>query len=801
MKNAIKQCMIDLLGKVLACMVAFMLVAACSSDSVEAEIEKEISTPDSWLTLSSEQLSFEYEGGSAQIDAVLGSGVNASQIEISYTRDGADWLTATLQNGKLTIDCEHSYTEKSRTSSITLRLDKSHSCGILVSQAAAPSSDDVKIKVVGGKADSEFISSVASKTHPLSYSYDGSRTTFFSCKSGTVTYPFHITYELESGHTLNYIVYSAVGYSWSYYGIFDEFSVEASTADKPDEFTEIGKFKFGGSTSNPVSREVIRLATPIQNVQKVRFVVTKAYKDWVSCAEMEFFETGENKFDISSVFADEMGLKLKDGYTENQIKQIPNECVREFALAQLAGTYDTSFRLANYRPYQDPAVMASINKTNKYSLRDNPTGIYAVAGETLPVFVGKIYDGGEIWMLVQDLKGGYNNFRKYRLYEGYNEITVEVGGLIYILNHTKDNIPLLLDDATTSQKKLIADKTVQVHFAGGKVQGYFDIQKNNLDDWKKILTNAKYKDIDVLGKYSHLTWAVADFRSFNTDIIKSVENNDKLVYEEENFQGLVKYNKMFNNRMHLCIDYQAASPNATDYRTVYDVPTSGNLQYRSEVFCNPSAFASRAWGPAHEVGHCNQTRPGLKWAGMTEVTNNIQSLNIQEVFGQGCKLFSSGCTVNGTKYNTILDAAIAFNVTGKNPHCMDTGVKETQLVPFWQLKLYMIDVLGEKDFYKDLYEYFRTHKSPSDNGKNQGLNQLDFVRQVCNLAKRDFTSFFSKWGFLTPVDTTLNDYGSKKFVITEDDISALLKEITDKKYPTVPDDLYKITTSNLNNYK
>ena len=320
---------------------------------------------------------------------------------------------------------------------------------------------------------------------------------------------------------------------------------------------------------------------------------------------MEFFEASSHRFEMTSIFADAMGMKLKDGFTEKQIKQIPNDYIKQLGLALLAGNYDSSFRFADYRPYQNPSVMAAINNTGKYSLRDNPTGIYAVAGETLPVFVGKIYQGGNIQMLIQDLGGGYNNFKTYDLKEGYNEITVDVGGLIYILNHTSDDIPLLLDNATAAQKKLIADKTDQIHFCAGKVQGYFDIQKNTADDWKKMLDNAKYKDIDVLGKYAHITWDVAHFRSNNTDIIKTVENFDKLVYEEENFQGLVKYNKMFNNRMHLCVDYATKSPNATDYRTEYNAG-----DYYSEPFCNTSKFASRCWGPAHEVGHVNQTRPG-----------------------------------------------------------------------------------------------------------------------------------------------------------------------------------------------
>ncbi len=211
--------------------------------------------------------------------------------------------------------------------------------------------------------------------------------------------------------------------------------------------------------------------------------------------------------------------------------------------------------------------------------------------------------------------------------------------------------------------------------------------------------------------------------------------------------GLVKYDKMFNNRMHFSIDYKAKSPNASDYRTVYNAG-----DYYAEPFCKPENFPTRCWGPAHEVGHCNQTRPGLKWSGLTEVSNNIMSLFIQTSFGRPCKLLVDGCTLKDEKdqtlgtYNNIYQGATSLIVDGKRPHCLP-GIanitRETQLVPFWQLKLYMIDVLGKKtDFYHRLYEYFRTHESPSDKGENQGMNQLDFVRQVCDISGLNMLDFF-----------------------------------------------------------
>ena len=233
--------------------------------------------------------------------------------------------------------------------------------------------------------------------------------------------------------------------------------------------------------------------------------------------------------------------------------------LRELARELKAGRYDTEFRVADYRPYQHPSVMAVTNKTAKYSLRDNPTGIYAKKGDEMYIYLSNIYEGAQISIIIQDLNGGYNNFQTIALKEGLNRVIAPVGGLIYLLNHVEEDIPLLPE--TEEEKKVIAAKTVSVHFVFGKVNGYFDIRKHKTQEkWEEILSKASYQDIDVLGDYSHITWNVDQFKGKNvssnqgvvTDIVKSLENCDRLVYLEEEFLGLIKYNKMFNNRMHFC---------------------------------------------------------------------------------------------------------------------------------------------------------------------------------------------------------------------------------------------------------
>lgn len=763
------------------------LLCGCS----DSETNKTL--PSNWIDISIDNIEFTYQGGIVGRSFALAKDLSASKISYSLDNRGDEWCTVLTDENKITIRAEHSYSQSSRSTNLIMSYDDEHKLTIPIFQNDAPTQEDTLIKVIKAEATSEEKNSMDSDGNPLTLamSYDGNKSTYYNSKFGAISYPFYITYQLEEGHALNRIVYAPRTDNGNQWGSFDKFTVEVSTYDKPDEYTIIGAYERGDGVSTPFS---IDLKEGITNAKMVRFTITKAYKDRVSCAEMEFYEMSKNKFDPTTLFSDKMFTTLKEGVTEKQIRQTPDERLKQLGLALLSKKYDASFRLADYRPFQSPEIMASRNKTSKYSLRDNPTGIYAKANDTLSIIVGPIYNGGEISILIQDLNGGYNNYKKYILREGYNQIITEVGGLIYILNHVKDDIPLI--PKTNSDKAIINTKTISVHFVMGKVNGYFDIQKNKESDWNKILNNATYQDIDVLGKYAHITWRISDFKKYETNIIESITNFDNLVYLEEEFMGLVKYNKMFNNRMHFCIDYKASSPNASDYRTVYNAS-----DYYAEPFCKPFAFPTRCWGPAHEAGHCNQTRPGFKWAGMTEVTNNIMSLWVQTSLGQNCKLLVDG---GKGSYKNYYEWATDYIINEKRAHCLPdvaNANRELQLVPFWQLKLYMIDALGKKDFYHDLYEHYRVTDNLGTSAFTDGIIQLDFVRQVCALSGLNMLDFFEKWGFLSPVNTILNDYSQKTFIITQEQINMLKDEINSKSYTTPHKDVSQITETNMILYK
>lgn len=738
--------------------------------------EETAEVPNGWVRVLPLELAFPASGGSQDVNLILTDDIDPANLQCRVAANGEEWCSFELVGQQLKVTVDPTYYQQPRSTLLTL----THGTlkrEIPIEQAASAGSEDTKIRVTAATATSE---ETEAEPRGIAMSYDGDYTTYFNSKFGAITeWPFAMEYTLQSGSTLNYLIYHPRSDSGNKWGAFNEYEVWVSTQDVP-AFTKVGTYKRGDANFEAT---VMKLETPVKNVSKVRFVIHSAYQSRISCAEMEFFQTSNNKYDYLKIFTDDACSELRPEVTEKEIKKIPDAQYKQLATALLNQSYNAAFRVANYRPYQNPTLMANANKTSTYSLRDNPTGIYVAAGEELLVLVGDTH-GQNLSLVIQDLEVGYGSSKTIALQEGGNKVKVTSGGLVYIQNLTNDPLPLL--PQTEADKAAIAAKTVKIHFAFGKVNGYFDIARHNAADWTELLRNAKYKDLDVLGKYAHITWKTQDFKDFNTDIVTSIRNYDDLVYREQEFMGLVKYHKMFNNRMYFHIDYKGASPYSSAYRTAY---TPGY----AEIFCNAARFGARLWGPAHEVGHSNQTRPGLKWAGTTEVTNNILSMYIQQQFGEKSKLIADGTYAAATK--AIIDA--------EQPHCLDNGSSEfiLKLVPFWQLKLYMVDALGKEDFYKDLYEHYRTTANLSTADLTDGVLQLDFVRQVCRISGLDMTDFFSRWGFLRPVDKVLNDYGNKPLRITQPQIDALIKEIKARNYATPHARVHQITEENVQQYK
>lgn len=282
-----------------------------------------------------------------------------------------------------------------------------------------------------------------------------------------------------------------------------------------------------------------------------------------------------------------------------------------------------------------------------------------------------------------------------------------------------------------------SDEQVTVNFANGQLNGYFDMAKNTNDEWEDILNAAVSNRLDLRGKYSHLIFPVNDLKQYTPDPTRLIEVYDSIVWLEEQFIGLYKYNRINSSRMLFRCSPAATYMHATGYRTEYNPSTMAKLCDVNELRTNS------IWGPAHEVGHVNQTRPGFRWKNLAnesvlgEVSNNVYSLYVQATFGNPSRLETQD------KYTAAYNS---FMVEGIK-HMEATGTADKkyffeQLVHFWQLELYFSQVLWQTDFYKDLHEEIRNAVDPV-----RGTEHHEFAYWVSKVSGYNLCDFFDLWGY------------------------------------------------------
>lgn len=702
-------------------------------------------------------------------------GIDAASVKV---KSSSAWCMPTMLDDAKTVKVitTNNSSGKERSATITLFYEQ-NTATIIVTQLpktfAPDVKEDFKLTVSGGKA------SANQSGEDIEKSFDGNMSTLYHSPWNadfiTDSNPITLTYNFSNIGQVDYLIYHPRSDGGSN-GRFKDFDLYVSY-DNQLNFYKLGSYSFNGSSVS----SLLSFATPLQNPTNIKFVVKGGSGNYVSCAEMEFYRKSTDAvFDYTPYFADKVCSVLKSGITLSQIKNISDTFFRDLALEIYNNKYDKEFRVQEYQQYQYPEIMGDLNKTSTYSLLDNPTGIYTKAGEIFTVITD--LKGQNVSLTSIDLSTGYDSgSESFLLKDGVNKITSTIGGLLYVKYHTKDKTGTM--------------SNININIIGGTVNGYFDSQKHTQTDWNRLLNKTTYKDFDVLGKYAHVTFPTESFKANTSDGKALIDKYDELVYLEQDFMGLVKYNKMFQNRMYFHVDYvSTGNMYATAYRTGY-VKNTMNLM------TTLSSFKSNIWGPAHEVGHCNQTRPGMRWFGMGEVTNNIHSLYVQTSFGNTSRLITDGCYNNA--FANYTNKNIAHHLIKDSDK---TGIYNGvfyKLIPFWQLKLYLIDVLGKENFYKDLYELYRTTSlTPSGTSTSDGFYQLKFVEYVCQIANLNLIDFFQAWGFLTAVDTKGIMDANTRFAVTQADIDAVKNRIAAKGYP-VPahNNIYDITDNNVASFK
>ncbi|MGL5683763.1 MAG: M60 family metallopeptidase [Marinifilaceae bacterium] len=473
------------------------------------------------------------------------------------------------------------------------------------------------------------------------------------------------------------------------------------------------------------------------------------------------------KQELKEYFTTPLAEGLRKGITERKIKKIESPELRNLAMAYKNGNYEKSYRLSSYGALLDPSILGvQLHIGRGYSNYENMTGIVLDKGLCL-ILVDGLPEGKELTMRIpnwerrppegisptKDPAGWGLKREQYVLKNGVNVVDIKQRGLAYLpyFSALPENEP-----------------DVKVHFVNGAINGYFDISKHTDEDWNRMLDSAVYPVLDARGRHIQVAYPVEAYNKYARGRGRElIANYDTLVYRQYRIMGLIKYDRVPENRILARVNY-----NYYMFRDGDGVAYMGGKQgYAMKKVTDPNEVAGKStWGFCHEVGHVHQLRPYLNWTGLGEVSNNIYANYVSTSLG-------NNSAIHG-KYNQARAA------------CIDKGISYLQsveynskLAPFWQLHLYFSQN-GYSDFYPDLHEYYRSLPEVTRETRKPFVEyQLDFVRQACRIGKKDLTEFFEKWGFFAIGEWEQNDYSKGQYKLTADMVDRVKAEIKAMNLP------------------
>lgn len=575
-------------------------------------------------------------------------------------------------------------------------------------------------------------------------------------------------------------------------GIIREATIWVSTAENPG-YIQVGNITAANS-NNPVA---VYFSTPVVNPRKIKIVVTDSYsqdsKYYVSLAEFECYESKT----LNSVgedmlwFTDMTFSELKAGVSLNDVAKIKNPFIQNIATYLIAKKYPLEYRVQNYEPYREVADLAKELKMSSYSQFENITGIHFSKDEEVVVFVGKT-SGEKISLRVRDF-GSTGDDNSYPLHEGINLLSMKGKGNGYISYYTPN---------------YQSAGNIKVHIASGKVNGYFDLNRHNNSDGSKILDNAVSEILDIRGNRTQLAFTVKALRSYSYSRVKDlIEMYDSIISMEQTILGLKKFGRLPKNRMFGRVVWDG-------YMFADGLGAGFNENTMSSV-ANPEKIPQNNWGIAHEFGHVNQVRPGMKWVGTTECTNNIYSAWVQYVFSPDnlrLEHENVGGSIGG-RYNSYFNSAFIEKqewgiqagpdkAYGADASGVWGGDHFVKLVPLWQLQLYF-HVAGENNnwhrpyFWADIFEKVRL---TDEKNMSDGLLQINFIKNACDALRYDLSDFFIQIGMLKAVDKVFDDYTKARKTITQSMVDEAISYAGKYPKPESPC-IHYICGNNLNAYK
>ncbi len=614
-------------------------------------------------------------------------------------------------------------------------------------------------------------------------SFDGNLNTLYhsNWNQAYTALPIELIYSFNKMEEIDYLIYypRKEGYN----GFFGEVSIYYLDKNSLNyEHITDFNFAFNGLDTR------VHFPSRVQT-QQIKLIVKSGEQGFVSCAEMEFYkkndQNGQETFPYSDLFSSVLYDELLPHITSLDIVKMEHGFYQSLAYCILDDSYQKKIRSRVYNAYESLSHLSRRLKTSRYDAFENPTGLLFAKGDTIVAFVSGI-GSDPAYLRVKDFANEENpDDYTYQLNNGTNIIVMRGTGLGYISYNadTPKNAP-----------------SIRVNIVNGSINGYYDIEEHTAEDWQNLISKNTYKKVDLLGKYVHLNYDRIPLRLNNPiDINPLIQIYDSIVQWQRIQMGLYKYNLNITNRI-----FGQSGTGGGYY--------AGGQGIHLDLTWGPTAISKVSaldmWGISHEFGHINQIRPGLRWIGTTEVTNNIYTVWANYLLNREkrpyTRLESEVFQLEGSP-NRVMNR---FNSIINELYQRETHIQETEhdypfrvLVPFWQLQLYYqvagacrealpltydenppMDAIDYAHWYGYVAEKVR---NTDESGLDNGTLLLNFYKNTCDAVQEDLTDFFIRMGILRIVDTEINDYGIGHLKITQSQIDQAIQSVQNK-YSTQP---------------
>ena len=537
----------------------------------------------------------------------------------------ADWISVRKANdGTVYIHLQANQDASSRMGTVTFtNEEKGLKETLFITQGKNESVEDMptdtQVKIASAKANSQ------QSGNDISRSYDNNNSTLWHTAwtnkfEVSEKNPAILTYNFSSVDHIDYINY-ITRQDGTPNGCFGKVEVYAKCGTESTY-----KLITTADCKETIGQYQIALGTNgLDNPKSIQIKVLSGNGGYASCAEMQFMKSNDETKTIYSFFTDQSLSELKPTVTEADIDNIDDEFISGLAKGLLNKTYNEKYRVAEYTAKLSYVTQSNLwNAPGKYyDQRQGTTGINISKGKQA-IAVSGLPDNVSVPLLVTawyvgkdggNFDGGNPETKSYSVHNGLNIINYDgdYDGLAYVCYYADANPEL--------QPK------IKVHFINGQVNGYLSSDKTN-EEMHELTANAVNTCMDVVGTKVHSVWTSKGLH----DYCKATDGKsigyrqymnvlDSLVSWEHYLLGFKKYNREPDNRTFAYTNYTYYMFQGGLGVSFHHNQESRVLNCKTLVYNDDDAI----WGLSHEWGHQHQMHPYFCWAGMSEVTNNMNS--------------------------------------------------------------------------------------------------------------------------------------------------------------------------------